>query len=81
MLWVEFVFWVSSKIESSGVLIKLVLYVASVKKSNGDELLIAVVVGPVGNSCGDCDDVTFSEVSELLVTVFRSRATALYTSL
>lgn len=52
-------------------MIKLVLDVAGVEKSNGDELLIAVVVAPVGNSDWDCDDVAFPYVSEFLVTVFR----------
>ena len=53
----------------SGVLVKLVGLVVSVKERECDNLRIAIIVQPMGYSGGQCYDVTLSEVSDLLVLV------------
>ena len=64
----------------SGIVIKLVVDVAGIKKRNKDKLLVAIVVAPVSNSGGDGKNVTLSEMSKLLVAV-RLGALALSLSL
>lgn len=53
----------------SWLLIKLVVIVAGVKERDCNYWGIAVVVGPMRYSCRQCNDVTLSEVSDLLVPV------------
>ena len=53
----------------SGVLVKLVGLVVSVKERECDNLRIAIIVQPMGYSGGQCYDVTPSEVLDLLVLV------------
>ena len=53
----------------SGVLVKLVGLVVSVKERECDNLRIAIIVQPMCYSGGQCYDVTLSEVSDLLVLV------------
>lgn len=52
------------------VLIKLVVFVIDVEKMNGDELLITLIVDPIGYACRNCDDVALSDTSNLLMAVF-----------
>ena len=51
------------------VTIKLVLVVADVKKTDSNKRLITVIVGPVGDSGRNSNNVTFSDASNLLVSV------------
>jgi len=51
------------------VAVELVGCVAGVHDANGDDWRVSVIVGPVRNSGGQRDEVTFSEVVDPLVLV------------
>lgn len=51
------------------VLVELVVIAADVEKVDGNKLLVAVVVGPVGDSGRDGDDITLTDAAGLLVAV------------
>jgi hypothetical protein len=66
----------------SRVLVKLVSIVVGVKERDCDNWGIPVVIAPMGYSSWQCDDVSLSEVSNLLMAVlFRPLALSLSLSL
>ena len=65
----ELILWVTSKIESPWDLVKLVVKVAGVLKTDENKRLVTVVVGPGCDSGGDGDNVTFLDGSHFLVSV------------
>lgn len=65
---------VSRKEEFPGVIVKLVLMVASVFHSNNNKLFITIIITPMCNSGRQCNNIALSEVSNLLMLVTESLA-------
>lgn len=51
------------------VLVELVGIVGVVLQNNDDEVLVAVVVGPVSISGSDCDHIALFQEADLLMTI------------